>query len=291
MEGTRGTPRGPSMAGVAPFGRIDVAKAGRAGSGAVRPRLKGRVSAVVLPAVGTVLVVGLWWLATIVFEVESFVLPAPPEVAEAFDRLGGYLIENLWVTLAETLQGFALATVLGLLLGLLITSSWVVEQMLYPLLLAINAIPKPALAPLLVIWMGFGPEPKIVMVVLICFFPIVLAAATGLASTPADHVELVRSLDASRWQIFRKVRLPSALPQIFIGLKAAMPLAVIGAVIGELVAADAGLGFVINQAGGSADTALAFAAIALLGLMAIVLFYALVAIERLLLPWVRQTTA
>lgn len=255
-----------------------------------RPAYGAGLSAVGLPLLGTAIAVAVWWLATIVFKIESFILPAPPEVADAFDRMGGYLIDNLWVTLGETLQGYVVAVVLGLLLALVITSSRALEQMLYPMLLALNAIPKPALAPLLVIWLGFGPEPKVVMVVLICFFPIVLAAATGLATTPADHVELVRSLDASRWQAFRKVRLPAALPQIFIGLKAAMPLAVIGAVIGELVGADAGLGFVINQAGAGADTALAFAAIVLLGLMAIVLFYALVGIERLLLPWVRQTS-
>lgn len=256
-----------------------------------RPSYSNGLAAVGLPLLGTAVAVAVWWLATIVFDIRSFIVPAPPEVAKAFDRLGGYLIENLWVTLGETLQGYALAVILGLSLGLVITSSRVLEQMLYPMMLALNAIPKPALAPLLVVWMGFGPEPKIVMVVLICFFPIVLASATGFATTPADHVELVRSLDASRWQTFRKVRLPAALPQIFIGLKTAMPLAVIGAVIAELVGADAGLGYVINQAGGSADTALAFAAIVLLGLMAIVLFYTLVAVERLLLPWVRQTSA
>lgn len=262
------------------------------GSRAAGSRAAGsKVSAVVLPVLGAAIAVGLWWLATIVFNISSFTLPAPPEVAEAFDRMGGFLIGHFWVTLAETLQGYALAVVLGLLLGLAIAGSRPLEQMLYPMLLALNAVPKPALAPLLVIWMGFGPGPKVVMVVLICFFPIVLAAATGLATTPADHVELVRSLDASWWQAFRKVRLPAALPQIFIGLKTAMPLAVIGAVIGELVGANEGLGAVINQAGAGSDMALAFAAIVLLGLMAIVLFYALVGLERLLLPWVRQTTA
>lgn len=255
-----------------------------------RPAYGAKLSAVGLPLLGTAGAVAVWWLATIVLDVSSFILPAPPEVAEAFRRMGGELVRHSWVTLAETLQGYGIAVALGLLLGLVIAGSRVLEQMLYPMLLALNAIPKPALAPLLVIWMGFGPGPKVVMVVLICFFPIVLAAATGLATTPADQVELVRSLNASWWQAFRKVRLPAALPQIFIGLKTAMPMAVIGAVIGELVGANEGLGAMINQAGAGSDMALAFAAIVLLGVMAIVLFYALVGIERLLLPWVRQIT-
>jgi NitT/TauT family transport system permease protein len=122
-----------------------------------------------------------------------------------------------------------------------------------------------------------------------CFFPIVLATATGLTRTPAELVELTRALSASRWQAFAKIRLPAALPQVFVGLKVAMPLAVIGALVGELFGSTAGLGFVIQTAG--ADTALSFAAIVLLALMSIVLFYVLVAVERLLVPWIPETTA
>jgi len=255
-----------------------------------RRSIGAAMSAVGLPLLGAVGAVAVWWLAVGILDVSSFIVPAPPEVAEAFDRMGGTLVHHFFVTLGETLQGYVIAVVLGLLLGLAIASSRVLERILYPNLLALNAIPKPAVAPLLVIWMGFGPGPKVVMVTLICFFPIVLAAATGLATTPADQVELARSLDASWWQAFRKVRLPAAMPQIFIGLKTAMPMAVIGAVIGELVGANEGLGAVINQASAGSDMALAFAAIVLLGVMAIVLFYALAGLERLLLPWVRQTT-
>jgi NitT/TauT family transport system permease protein len=136
--------------------------------------------------------------------------------------------------------------------------------------------------------MGFGQGPKVVMVVLLCFFPIVLSVATGLTRTPADLAELTRALSASRWRTFIKVRMPSALPQIFVGLKVAMPLAVIGALVGELSGSTEGLGFVIQNAG--ADTAMAFAAIVLLALMSVVLFYALVVVERLSVPWVRETT-
>jgi NitT/TauT family transport system permease protein len=245
--------------------------------------------AVVLGATGGVFTIGLWWLTIVVLGIESYVAPTPPEVVSAFTRLPGYLLENAWVTFLEVVQGFSITIVLGLLIGALLASSRTVEQLLMPSLVALNAIPKLAFAPLLLIWMGFGQGPKVVMVVLLCFFPVVLSVATGLTRTPADLAELTRALDASGWQAFVKVRLPSALPQVFVGLKVAMPLAVIGAVVGELFGASAGLGYVIQNA--SSDTALAFAAIVLVAVMSIVLFYVLVAVERLLLPWVRETTA
>jgi NitT/TauT family transport system permease protein len=210
-------------------------------------------------------------------------------VVSAFNRLPGYLLENAWVTLLETLQGFGLTVLVATAIGAILASSRIVEQAMYPILVALNAVPKLAFAPLLIIWMGFGSGPKVVMVSLMCFFPIVLATATGLTSMPTELVDLARSLSASRWQTLVKVRFRAALPQIFVGIKTAMPLAVIGALVGELFGSTAGLGFVIQNAG--ADTAIAFAAIALLAGMSIVLFYLLVVAERLLLPWVHDTTA
>jgi NitT/TauT family transport system permease protein len=241
-----------------------------------------------LPLAGTVATALLWWLAVVAFDIQSYLVPTPRAVASAFTRMPGYLTENAWVTLQETLLGFLLTAMVGTLAGIALATSRLVEQALYPVLVALNAVPKLAFAPLFIVWMGFGPGPKIVMVVLMCFFPVVLATVTGLTSTPADLAELARSLCASRWRTFVKVRLKSALPQIFVGLKAAMPLAVIGALVGELFGATAGLGYVIQNAG--PDTAVAFAAIALLALTSIVLFYVLVVIERMMLPWARETT-
>jgi len=245
--------------------------------------------ALLVPVLGTVGVVLLWWLAIGVFDIQDYILPTPGAVVEAFAEQPGYMMGSAWVTLYETLVGFALTMAGGLLIGMLLASSRTIEQALNPTLVALNAVPKFALAPLLVVWMGFGHGPKIVMVILVCFFPVVLSTVTGLTSTPTDLVELARSLSASRWQTFAKVRLKSALPQIFVGLKTAMPLAVIGATVGELFGGAAGLGFVIQNVV-SSDTALAWVAIALLALMSIVLFYALVVVERLMLPWVRETT-
>lgn len=247
------------------------------------------VAAIGLPVGGAVATVGLWWLVIIAFGIESYVAPTPPEVAAAFGRMPGYLLENAWVTLVETLLGFGITIVAGALVGTVLAGSRSVERAFMPTLVALNAVPKLAFATLLIVWMGYGRGPKVVMVILMCFFPIVLATATGLTRTPAELVELTRALSASRWQAFAKIRLPAALPQVFVGLKVAMPLAVIGALVGELFGSTAGLGFVIQTAG--ADTALSFAAIVLLALMSIVLFYVLVAVERLLVPWIPETTA
>ena len=147
--------------------------------------------------------------------------------------------------------------------------------MFTPLLVAVNAVPKITLGPLLVVALGWGQKPILTMVFLLCFFPIVLSTATGLTTTPADLAELVRSWNASRWQAFRKVRFPAALPQIFVGLKVAMPLAAIGAVIGEFQAGESGLGYVITQYAGIGDTATAWAAIMLVALVSILLYSAL----------------
>jgi NitT/TauT family transport system permease protein len=243
---------------------------------------------IVLPIVGLALVVGGWWWYTIAFDVPTIILPSPPEVVEALGQ-PSFLFEHARVTMAQSAIGFGIAVASGVMVGGVIAHSRVVNQMTYPWLVAFNAVPKVALAPLLVVWLGFGMQPRIALAVLVCFFPVVLATVTGLRATPAELAELARSLDASRLQTFVKVRFPNALPQIFIGLKVALPLAIIGSVIGELQGGRTGLGFVIKQA--STDKAVAFAALVLLAVISIVMYYLLVALERLLLPWVRATTA
>jgi len=233
--------------------------------------------------------VGLWWLAIIVFDIASYTAPTPPEVVAAFNRMPGYLFENAWISLVTTVQGFAITVVLGVVVGAVLGSSRMLERAFMPSLVALNAVPKMAFGPLLLVWLGVGRTSSVVMAVLLCFFPVVLSVAAGLARTPSDLAELARSLSASRWQTFTKVRLPGALPQVFVGLKVGLPLAVIGALLGELFGAGAGLGYIITTAG--SDTGLSFAAIALVAAMSIVLYYLLVLAELLLLPWVRETTA
>jgi NitT/TauT family transport system permease protein len=243
------------------------------------------------PIVGLVVTGGVWWLAVRVFDVNSVVLPAPPEVVEGFQRYREYLLQHSGRTAWSTASGFLLSTVVGVAIGLAIAAWRPFERMFQPLLVAFNAIPKVALAPLMLVWFGYGVQPILAMAFMVCFFPIVLSTATGLISTPADLAEMVRSMDASRLQTFLRLRLPAALPQIFVGLKVAMPLAVIGVVVGEMQYGESGLGMIIVQTSGQGDTATAFAAITLLAVINIVLYYSLVLIERLTLPWVRATTA
>jgi NitT/TauT family transport system permease protein len=252
---------------------------------------RSRLSNIALPLLGGVGLIAFWWLATVVFHIDSFILPSPLDVLRAFLRLPGYLLNQALVTMEEALIGFGIAAAGGLLVAILLATSKLVSRAMFPMLVALNAIPKLAVAPLLLIWLGFGWSPKVIMVIMISFFPIVVAAMAGLTATPADLGELAASLSASRWATFVKVRIPWALPQIFVGLKVAISLAVIGAVVSEFSGADKGLGFAVVASGQSSDTPLAFAAIVLLSLVSIGLFYLLVGLERLLLPWVRETSA
>lgn len=249
---------------------------------------RSRLAAVVWPLISGTAAISVWWLATIIFNIRPFLLPSPADVVSSLLSVPSYLAEQSWVTLTEILGGFALAVAGGLLAGLALATSRLTERLALPLLVATNAVPKLAIAPLLVVWLGFGQTSKIVMVFLICFFPIVIATMSGIVSTPNDLNEIVGSLSASWWQTYLKVKIPWALPQIFVGLKVAISLAVVGAVVGEFSGGDKGLGYVIIAAGTSADTPLAFASVALLAILGISLFYILAGLERLLLPWTRH---
>ncbi|GAA3759023.1 ABC transporter permease [Micromonospora maritima] len=251
-----------------------------------------RPAAVGLPALGLVVAVAAWWLVTSGLHlVHPVALPPPQDVARSLASTTEVLLPALGITTWMTLAGFLLSAAVGVLIGTALAASSRVERMFAPLLVAVNAVPKIAFGPLLVVAVGFGQKPILTMVFLLCFFPIVLSTATGLTTTPADLAELGRSLNASWWQSFRKVRFPAALPQIFVGLKVAMPLAAIGAVIGEFYSDRPGLGYQILQYNGVGDTATAWAAIVLVALMSIVLYAVLSLIERLALPWVRATTS
>ncbi|MCA2212195.1 ABC transporter permease [Jidongwangia harbinensis] len=244
-----------------------------------------------LPVLGVVIAVTLWWSLTVFLRIDPFYVPSPADVVESFLRTPRFLLQETWITSQRVLVGFCIAVAGGLTIAVVLAASRTVERMAMPILAAVNAIPKVALAPLLLVWMGFGDPPKIVMVVLVSFFPVVVSTMAGLSSTPADLHELARSLSASWWQTFVKVRLTWALPQVFVGLKVATPLAIIGAVIGEVVNPDHGLGSVIAGSGASNDTPLAFAALALLAAIGVLFFYVMAGIERLLVPWARAISS
>ncbi len=248
-------------------------------------------AAVLWPVLGLAGSIAAWWLATDLLDIQTVILPSPPEVVDGFRQYPSLLLDATWATTKVAVLGFALSVLVGVAIGLAIAAWKPFERAFSPLLVAVNAVPKVALAPLMLVWFGYGTTPVLAMAFLVCFFPIVLSTSTGLISTPADLAELARSLDASRLQTFRTIRVPAALPQIFVGLKLAMPLAVIGVSVGEMQYGDSGLGSIIVQTSGQGDTATAFAALILMALVSIVLYYLLVLLEWLTLPWVRATTA
>jgi len=195
------------------------------------------------------------------------------------------LLNHSLTTLYETIVGFALSIGLAVPLAVAVVYSPFLRKCIYPILLALQSVPKVAIAPLLALWIGFGALPKIIVVFLVCFFPIIVATATGLASVPGPVMDLIRSLSANQLQTFIKIRFPTAMPHIFVGLKIAITFAVIGAVIGEFVGSESGLGYLILVSSSQARTPVAFAALAILTIMSIVLYYIVEFIERLAVPW------
>jgi NitT/TauT family transport system permease protein len=242
-----------------------------------------------------VLLLGLlaaWWVITAAELVEAYLVPSPGATLTAMTNNAGYLWDNTLVTVYETLAGFVLAAVIGIGAAVVMVYSRTVERSLYPLLLFAQVIPKIAVAPLFVVWLGFGPSPKILVAVLMAFFPVVISAVAGLRSVDPEMLELVSTMGSSPMQTFAKIRFPAALPHIFSGLKVAVTLAVTGAVVGEFVGSNEGLGYVILQANGNVDTPMLFAGLIIMSVLGVVLFAVTEVAERLLLPWhaSRRTT-
>ena len=230
----------------------------------------------------------LWQLAVTVMDVPAYLLPGPLDVARALADGRYQWTQNLWVTFLEMAGGFALAAFGGCLLGILVVWSRLLEQTLLPLLVLINSIPKVAVAPLFLVWLGFGIVPNVVIVLFLTFFPIVMNTVTGLKQVEPELIDLARSLSAPKWQVFWKIRLPNALPYIFSGLKIAATVAVIGAIIGEFIASEKGLGALIIASQLSLATPAIFGAIALVSLLGVLLFQLVELAERLAMPWERQ---
>jgi ABC-type nitrate/sulfonate/bicarbonate transport system permease component len=236
-----------------------------------------------------VIAVALWQGASAAFRVPSWVLPSPSLIVATLWGDRALLLANTWVTLEETLIGFVLALAAGLGLAFLVHWSPLAERALWPLLVASQTIPVPAIAPALVIWLGFGLAPKIVVVGLVCFFPIVVATVDGLRGVDHELLDALRTLGASPRRLFAEVEWPSAVPHVFSGVKIAITFSVIGAVLGEWVGASAGLGYTMIRASSQLLTARVFAAIAVLSAAALVLFWLTVALERRVLRWKFRT--
>lgn len=216
---------------------------------------------------------------------DPILVPSPAEIAEALWQSRELLAENAWVTLEEVLLGLGLALVAGLGFAVAMHLSETVRLAFQPLIVASQTIPIVVIAPILVVWFGFGIWPTLAIIGLICFFPITVNTLDGLRSVDPEATKMMRTLDASRGQILRRVEAPSALPHFFSGAKIAVAVAVIGAVFGELAAPDTGLGALIFQDMNHLETARAFAAVAVLSLMAIALYGLLALAERRVVTW------
>jgi NitT/TauT family transport system permease protein len=248
--------------------------------------LGGRTSSSVLyPLIATAVLFAVWELATRYGSISSLLLPAPSRILET-------TINNFWVissmglvTVYEFVFGFALAVVVGLPLGALVVYARPVELAIYPLLVAFQTIPKAAIAPILIVWLGTGITSKILIAFAISFFPIVVDTIIGLRSSQPETIYLARSMGATPFQVFRYVRFPNALPAIFGGLKVASTLAVIGAIVGEFVSSDKGLGYLVLVANGDLNTRLVFACVLVLTLLGLVFFFVIEALERVCVRW------
>lgn len=237
------------------------------------------------PIATLVVVLALWQVVVVTFGVPEYLLPTPSGIATAMAAQWKYLALHTWITLYEILCGFALAVAVAMPLAMLIVYSSAFERSVYPLLVASQSVPKIAIAPLLIFWAGIGVFPKVLVAFAISFFPIVIDTVVGLRSVEPEMLHLARSMGAGERKIFVKIRVPSALPNIFAGFKVAVTLAVVGAIVGEFIQADQGLGYVLQQATGTLNTRLGFAAILTLALLGIALFLAVEVVEHYLTPW------
>lgn len=231
------------------------------------------------------MLVVFWDLGIRVFNIKPYLIPTPWSVAEQLVKEWPMLWRETLPTLYATLGGFVASAIVGVAAAMAIAYSRVVESFVYPLLVFSQSIPKVAIAPLFVVWFGFGIVPKMIAAFLLGFFPVVVATVQGFKSVESDVIDLGRSMGASHWKVFLKFRLPSALPSIFSGLKVSVTLAVVGAVVGEFVGSNSGIGYVLQKANGTFDLPLMFAGLVILSMVGVILFLALELIERALLPW------
>ena len=256
-----------------------------AGFVAARRRNTGFAADIIQPVGALVIFVAVWELACRALHVPAYLVPAPSAILTDTCQLAGTVMMHTQATTETVLLGFLASLVISLPLAVLITASPVVANAIYPLLVLTQSIPKVALAPILVVIFGSNELPRVVVTFLVAFFPLVLAIAAGITAVPPELIELGRACRANWWRELWRIRLPYAVPFVFSGLKAAITLSVVGAVVGEFVNADRGLGYLIVTSTAFFKVPLAWGALVLLSLMGIILFQAMVIIERVFFPW------
>jgi NitT/TauT family transport system permease protein len=227
----------------------------------------------------------VWEVSVRALDVPSYLLPPPSTIFRDLLARWSRVLQNTVITTQEIVAGYALAVVVSIPLALAIAYSRVMERTVYPVIVFFQIVPKIAIAPLFIIWFGFGFTPKLLLVFLLSFFPIVVSSIAGFKSVDPEVMDLARSTGASAWLMFRKIRLPSALPSIFTGLKVAAALSATAAVVAEFVASDRGLGYLLLEFNGDLNTSMVFATIIVLSVVGLLVYYLVELIERITIPW------
>jgi len=252
-------------------------------------RLLANAAREIWPAAVTfALVVAIWQAAVTLLDVPQYILPAPSAIAEFFAERGATYVKDTWVTVGETLAVFGLSVVIGVPLGALAYRSRLFRRAVYPLLVASQTFPKLAIAPLFIIWFGFGQGPIILVGVLLTFFAITSTTLVGMQEVRNETIDLSRSIGLSTWQRFRRVELPQALPSIFGGLRLGTTLALIGVVVGEFLGTNAGLGYRIVNSTANANTLSLFVCLILLVVIGMAFYGAVALVEWFVMPWRRR---
>ena len=240
----------------------------------------------ILPVATFVAIVIVWEISCRVFAIPSFVLPAPSRIAGGFDSIGlGRWADHVWGTLRVALIGYFMSIVVAIPIAVALARSQVLSRAFYPILVVVQSTPVVAVAPIIIVALGSGDLPRVVITCLITFFPLVVSTTTGLMATPPELIELSRSLRAPAWREISQIRLPYAVPYIFSALKISVTLAVIGAVVAEFVAAEKGIGYFIQFSTSMFKIQQAWAGLIVLVLMSLVLFQIVVAVQRIWFPW------
>jgi NitT/TauT family transport system permease protein len=247
-------------------------------------RVGVKLMRMVTPVAGVLVFLAVWQAGVMLSRVPAYLLPAPTEIAQTFIDEFPRLLRHGWVTTYEMLLGYLLAVAIAIPLAIAITSSQRFDEFVMPTMLFFQVVPKVAIAPLFLVWFGVA-MPKILVALLISFFPIVIDAAVGLRSMSSEMTDLACSMGASRTQIFTQFRLPTSLPYLFSGLKVAATLAIAGAVVGEFVGADKGLGYLLLVTNSNMETPLMFSTLVGLTFIGLVFFYSVEFLESLLIPW------
>ena len=250
-------------------------------------KTRDRVSAVLFPIATFAVLLLAWQFLVRLFGVPEYILPVPTEFLHKLFESRGLIWQHTLITGSEVLLGFLFAAAIGVPLGLMIVSFKSLERSLYPLIVFFQLIPKIAVAPLFVVWFGFGPFPKVLLTFMLCFFPTLVASMTGFRALDERVLYLTRSMGANPGQTFRYVRLPSALAHIFGGFKVSIVFAATGAIVAEFVGSNSGLGYLLLRATSYLDMPLIFAVLVALSIIGIVFSYAVQLLERLCMPWLR----